>query len=82
MKYLLVILVVLLVVWLARSGRRVLPPSTGGERRRPASAVRQDMVACAQCGLHLPRDEALPGRGGLFCGEAHRAAYEKAHPPS
>ena len=37
------------------------------------------MLACAQCGVHLPRDEALPGRGGVFCGEAHRADYEQAH---
>jgi uncharacterized protein len=27
--------------------------------------------------VHLPRDEALPGRGGVFCGDAHRAAFEK-----
>ena len=38
------------------------------------------MLACAQCGVHLPRDEALPGRGGVFCGEAHRSDYERAHP--
>lgn len=81
MKYLLVILVVLLVVWLARAGHRVLPPSSGeAGRRGPVPPVRQPMVACAHCGLHLPRDEALPGRGGLFCGEAHRATYEKEHP--
>jgi uncharacterized protein len=36
------------------------------------------MVACAHCGVHLPRDEALPGRGGVFCGDAHRTAFEKA----
>jgi uncharacterized protein len=35
------------------------------------------MIACAHCGVHLPRDEALPGRGGVFCGDAHRAAYEQ-----
>ena len=38
------------------------------------------MIACAQCGVHLPRDEALPGRGGVFCGDAHRAAFEQAQP--
>jgi uncharacterized protein len=37
------------------------------------------MLSCAQCGLHLPRDEALPGRGGMFCSAAHRSAYEAAH---
>jgi uncharacterized protein len=38
------------------------------------------MLSCAHCGVHLPRDEALPGRGGVFCDAAHRAAYEQAHP--
>jgi uncharacterized protein len=38
------------------------------------------MLACAHCGVHLPRDEALPGRGGVFCSEAHRAAFEQVHP--
>ncbi|WP_280152822.1 PP0621 family protein [Piscinibacter sp. XHJ-5] len=78
MKYLIVILVVLLVLWLARSSRRTVRR----EASQPPSSARQQqpMLACAHCGLHLPRDEALPGRGGVFCGEAHRAEYEKAHP--
>lgn len=81
MKYLIVILIVLLVLWLARSSSRraarQAPPRPPGES---GSAKQQPMLACAVCGLHLPRDEALPGRGGVFCGEAHRAEYEKAHP--
>ena len=77
MKYLLIVLIVLAVLWLARSGRRVPPPAS----RRPAEPTQQAMLACAQCGLHLPRDEALPGRGGVFCSEGHRAAYEKEHAP-
>jgi uncharacterized protein len=34
-------------------------------------------VRCAHCGVHLPRSEALPGRGGLFCGPSHRAEHER-----
>jgi uncharacterized protein len=79
MKYLIIIVVVLLVLWLARSSRRVAAPPRQSSDSPPASG-QQPMLACAQCGLHLPRDEALPGRGGVFCGEAHRAEYEKAHP--
>ena len=79
MKYLVLILVVIAVLWLVRaSRRRVEPPRSG-----PATAESQKqetMLSCAHCGLHLPSSEALPGRGGVFCGEAHRAAYEKAHP--
>ena len=82
MKYLLIVLVVLLVLWLARSGRRrdgggeaasSPPPAPSGQ------STSEEIVACAHCGVHLPRSEALPGRGGLFCGEAHRLAFERVH---
>jgi uncharacterized protein len=76
MKFLLILLLILAVLWLARGSRRT--PSDAS--RTPAPPRQQPMLACAQCGLHLPRDEALPGRGGVFCSEAHRAEYERAHP--
>lgn len=78
MKYLLLILAVLALVWLLRGARRrVEPPPTSPP---PATGAAQPMVACRHCGVHLPRHEALPGRGGVFCGEAHRAEFEKQHP--
>jgi uncharacterized protein len=74
MKYLIVLIVVFGVLWLVRGKRpQVRPPRTAPPANEP-------MLACMQCGLHLPRGEALPGRGGVFCGEAHRTEYEKAHP--
>ena len=77
MKILLFLVAVFVLLWLLRgAGSR---RSAGTARTRPPRAP-QEMVACAQCGVHLPRDEALPGRGGVFCGEAHRAAYEREHP--
>lgn len=36
----------------------------------------QAMVSCATCGLHLPRQEALPLGERFFCCEEHRR-----HPP-
>ena len=53
---------------------RAARPRRGGAAAEPP----QQMIACAHCGVHLPRDEALPGRGGVFCGDAHRTAFEKA----
>jgi len=79
MKLVLLLLAVVALVWLVRGGRnRSVPPPAA----RPAAPpdTLQAMVSCAQCGIHLPQAEALPGRGGVFCGEAHRADYEKAHP--
>jgi uncharacterized protein len=76
MKFLVVLLALFALVWLLRGSlrRRMPPPGP------PPAAGPQPMLRCVQCGLHLPRDEALPGRGGVFCGEAHRTAYERAHP--
>ena len=73
MKILLFLVVVFVFLWLLR----------GATSRRRGSAAPppqapQEMIACAHCGVHLPRDEALPGRGGVFCGDAHRTAFEKA----
>ncbi len=77
MKYLLVLLVVIAVIWMLRSGlrSRMPPPDAGARPQEP-----RPMLTCAHCGIHLPRDEALPGRGGVFCDAGHRAAFERAHP--
>ena len=76
MKFVLLAIVVVALVWMLRGGlRRAHPP-----RRPSSSATPQAMLSCAQCGIHLPRDEALPGRGGVFCGAEHREAFEQAHP--
>ena len=78
MKILIFLVAVFALLWLLRGSisRRMPPPSGPGGSNAPP----QPMLACAQCGVHLPVNEALPGRGGVFCGEAHRAAYERAHP--
>ncbi len=75
MKIFIFVVAVIALLWLLRStARRVRPPG------KPPVPKALPMATCQQCGMHLPRDEALPGRGGFFCGEAHRAAFETAHP--
>ena len=74
MKYLLFLVVVFVLLWLLRGA---MTSRRRGDAAPPPKAP-QEMIACAHCGVHLPRDEALPGRGGVFCGDAHRAAFEKA----
>lgn len=85
MKYLVVLLVVVAVLWLIGMPRRRLDrqagPSDPGDRAAPQPPTLPDsIVACPQCGLHLPLAEAVPGRGGYFCCETHRAVHERAHP--
>lgn len=79
MKFVLFVIALLVLLWLLKSAfaRREPPPSRGD-----SSAGPKPMVVCAHCGVHMPRDEALPGRGGVFCGELHRAEYERRHPPA
>lgn len=39
-------------------------------------ATAERMVACAQCGIHLPLSEAVRGDGALhYCSEAHRSGH-------
>ena len=75
MKYLLVLLVVVLGIWLltGRRGSRAVPPPAA-KKKGPAAAA-PEMVACAHCGMHVPGPEALRDAAGRpFCEEAHRLA--------
>jgi len=70
-KYLLVVLVVMVVVWImARPRSAPRPPGA----RSAGSTAAQSMVQCQHCGVHLPRAEALFDQRGVFCSEAHRLA--------
>lgn len=68
-KLLLILLLLVLVAWWIARLRAPRPP-----RRRGAAPRPQEIVACAHCGLHLPRADAVAGPGGLYCSEAHRLA--------
>ncbi len=68
MKALLLLLVVLAGVWLWRTrsvSDRVAPP------KAPAPAEPLDMVRCAQCGVHVPGNEAVVGQHGSYCCASH-----------
>lgn len=40
-------------------------------------AIAEDMVRCAQCGVHLPKGESVQAEGQFFCNVEHRDAYRK-----
>ncbi len=77
MKYLLLLAIVFAVLWLMRSLRKPAPPTRREARGKASRPGKEDMVACDLCGVHLPRSEALPGRGGVFCSDAHRSTFEQ-----
>lgn len=70
MKYLvlLVVLVVAFGIW--RSNRAAPRESRPGTARPPA--LPQDMVACAHCGVHVPRADAVLQGGQTYCSVEHQ----------
>mgnify|MGYP003704905163 CR=1 FL=1 len=73
MKYLLLLLVVMGLVFLSgvrkgRAGGGSGPGAGPAPDTRPRGlqqgAEAAMMVSCAECGTHLPESEAFPGRGG------------------
>ena len=70
MKYLLVLLVVVIVLWLMLRGRD--KPVDRSPRGKPGPP---QMVACAHCGLHLPQPAAsADAEGRPYCSDAHHLA--------
>ena len=75
MKYLLVIALVWVAFLLWRHGRRMqlrskMPPTAR------APKLPEAMERCAHCGLHFPAADAVQGRHGSYCSDAHRKAAE------
>ena len=75
MMKLLLMLAVLAGFFYVMGARRSRPRDPEAGAPRPP-APPQAMLRCAECGTHLPADEALPGKGGVFCSAAHRASFE------
>jgi uncharacterized protein len=73
LKFFLVILLVLVLIWLWRNKRPGLPKA---KKTKVAPSNPLTMVACAYCSVHIPAGEAVHGKKGLFCSEEHRRASE------
>jgi uncharacterized protein len=56
-----------------RPASRMPPP-------RPARTVALDLVRCAGCGIHVPRQRALQAGGAIYCNEACRTAQTPRAP--
>jgi len=68
------LIIIGLVIWLLyRAVQRMLnkPAQQEQPRRRVTS---HDMVKCAHCGIHIPRNEALEHNGDFYCSPEHRDA--------
>lgn len=69
MKFLLVILVLLVGIWLWRSSRQADPKLN---RQKPEAAPEPlDMVRCTLCSVHVPSVDAVQGKKGAYCSADH-----------
>jgi uncharacterized protein len=59
----------LVVWWLFGRTRRVAPRDGPSPK---AGSGAEEMVACAHCGVHLPRTDAVGDDQHLYCGDEHR----------
>ncbi len=49
------------------------PPAREEPQASTRSAVREEaLVACAHCGVLLPKSDAVEGEGGFYCCDEHR----------
>jgi len=69
-RIILLVLGLLLAYWILKGYRKRVereePPRAGGE---------EDMVQCAQCGVHLPRSESLTTGEKFYCSAEHRRQH-------
>ncbi len=79
MKYLIVALVVGLAFWVWRKSRSETTRSVDQPKPKApqaSSTQPQLMITCAACGVHLPKADAVTGRHGSYCSDAHRQDKE------
>jgi len=70
MSRLLFFAAIIVIVYLLLKSYRKQPP-----KEDDASGQSEDMVRCAQCGVHLPKHESIMADGKRYCSEAHRLAH-------
>ena len=70
-KILLVVLGLFIAYWILKSYKKKI------ERRAERPAVgSEDMVRCAQCGVHLPRSESVGSDELFYCSADHRRIHQ------
>lgn len=83
-KFLIIIIAVVLLLWWVLGRQRRRPPD-GSETppHRPSTPAdpAESMVACAHCGVHLPRSEAQLAAGRTYCCKAHGLAGPREPQP-
>lgn len=69
-RLILIIVIIAIVYLLLKSFRKQLP-------KEDEPSKTQDMVACAHCGINLPKSESVMENGKYYCCTAHSRGQEK-----
>jgi len=69
MRFLVLIALVVLAVWLIRRALRA--PAKDVEVQNKTEAKGGELVQCEHCGMYLPRAEARQAAGRLYCSDEH-----------
>ena len=76
MARILLLLFIVFLIWLVFRG--FFRAQVKKDARPPAASVRgEDMVACARCGVNLPRSEASEESGSFYCRDNPRCLSAK-----
>ena len=77
MKFILLLFVIVVAVWVWRNNRR---PDADLRKPQPPKppALPLAMVACLQCGTHLPESDAVRGPHGSYCCTEHRQQHNRS----
>jgi uncharacterized protein len=74
LKFLLLVLGLVVAYWIFKAYKRKLK---GGPPRSAGTGGGEDMVRCAQCGVHMPRSESLMSGEAFYCTPEHRRLHQK-----
>ena len=70
-RLLLIIAIIAVIYWWFKSVRK--QQHSRKDEQPPARA--EDMVRCAECGVHLPKNESYFVDGKYYCSEAHSRSH-------
>ena len=82
MKYLVILVLALAVIWLWQGKRRASLAEKARQQKPPQSSGKTgalrttEVIACDVCAVHMPLSEALTGGRGVYCSESHRRQAE------
>jgi len=73
MKFLLLFFICMVIAFQWRQSRK---PKVHRAAQKNNVGASMDMPACAHCGMHIPKAEAVLGRDAVYCSAEHRKLRE------